>query len=489
MKGLVNSPSALQFACSSGNCTWSEFSALGICSKCTDVTGESERFLYQTITFNLTGLDPSEYEFDGSPGDCETWKYITPSKQVIRMQVGCSFRFRANPYYCEKQSSSSSHSTESLGAVDESIVKVNSSAIASLAARMPIETSFTGPELTTGVVPTTPAISAINPRSASALSATTASLHNLGKTIPYRIGVLASEFYEPDLCSYTIRQLPTSVAGNATYPEYNATKPDGGILKFAIAQMSVTKKDITGRIAGEPNITECELRWCEKVFSDVKVVSGHQSHPREHLYANSIKVNGGLKPPHITNRPLDESQLKEKVGYWMSWAHIRNDTSDISIPKAWDYMVKELQFAPPADEDTGFGPAAVLTGSDGIHKVFDNIAEALTHEMYILEGHIEQTGKAYSQEVFIRVRWEWAIFPIILDLLGVIFLASNVWINSRDGVYLWKSSLLPLLFHGLEGWGHDALDFNEQSEMEKKAKKMYAKLKRSDMGSTKLVKT
>lgn len=488
MKGLVNSPSALQFVCSSGNCTWSEFSALGICSKCTDVTGESERFLYQTITFNLTSLDHLQYEFDGPPGDCETWKFITPSKQVIRMQVGCSFRFRANPYYCEKQSSSSSHSTESLEAVDESIVKVNSSAVASLAARMPIETSFTEVGLTTEVIPTSAAISTINPRSASALSATTASLHTLIKRPPFALTLADSGFSTPDLCSYTIRQLPTSVAGNATCPEYNTTKPDGGILKFAIAQMSVTNKNITGRIAGEPNITECELSWCEKVFSDVKVVSGHHTHPRGYLYANYTKVNGDLKPPNITNRPLDESQLREDVGYWKSLAFVRNETSNISIPKAWGYMAKELQFAPPADEDTGFGPATVLTGPDGIHQVFDNIAEAMTREMYIGPGSTKQAGKANSQEVYIRVQWEWAIFPMVLVLFGVIFLASNVWINSRDGVYLWKSSLLPLLFHGLQGWEHCDLDLNELADMEHKAKKMYAKLDKIDMGSTNLVK-
>lgn len=152
-------------------------------------------------------------------------------------------------------------------------------------------------------------------------------------------------------------------------------------------------------------------------------------------------------------------------------------------------MADQMTFTIAAGGENKFGPASVVADSTNISTVFENIAEAMTRQLFIGTGSIKQPGTAYVQEVFVVVRWKWAILPMVLVLLGAVFLAINLWINSRDGVFLWKSSLLPLLFHGLEGWDQDVLDVNENLDMTARAKSMYARLERDDMGSTKLVNT
>ncbi|KAF2138173.1 uncharacterized protein K452DRAFT_198829, partial [Aplosporella prunicola CBS 121167] len=81
---------------------------------------------------------------------------------------------------------------------------------------------------------------------------------------------------------------------------------------------------------------------------------------------------------------------------------------------------------------------------------FESIAESLTNQLFLGPDGVDQPGIAYSNETYVVVRWEWAIFPVLLVLIGAIFLIANLWINGHHRVPLWKSSLLPLLFHGLE---------------------------------------
>lgn len=195
-----------------------------------------------------------------------------------------------------------------------------------------------------------------------------------------------------------------------------------------------------------------------------------------------------IGPINITNRDLSESDLERNVGYWKSWVEGgRLNISD--IPDAWRFVADQMTFAVAAESHLKFGPVSVISEAANTLKVFENIAEAMTRQLYISNSSSQQPGHAYVEEVFVVVRWEWAVLPTILVLLGLIFLAGNVWINNRDGVFLWKSSLLPLLFHGLDGFDAETLDVNENSEMSETATSMYARLDTNETGSTKLVST
>lgn len=60
------------------------------------------------------------------------------------------------------------------------------------------------------------------------------------------------------------------------------------------------------------------------------------------------------------------------------------------------------------------------------------------------------TGKAYSNIVFVDVRWEWMTFPLALLLLSIVFLvATIVKISDSTTAGLWKTSAMPNLICGL----------------------------------------
>jgi len=59
-------------------------------------------------------------------------------------------------------------------------------------------------------------------------------------------------------------------------------------------------------------------------------------------------------------------------------------------------------------------------------------------------------GTAWTDVVFICVRWLWLIFPASLVLLFCISLVATIWASSIRGLKAWKTWMLPVLYTRLE---------------------------------------
>ncbi|KAJ6021486.1 hypothetical protein N7540_006990 [Penicillium herquei] len=85
----------------------------------------------------------------------------------------------------------------------------------------------------------------------------------------------------------------------------------------------------------------------------------------------------------------------------------------------------------------------------GLETVMANIASsvsALAREM----SNNPIYGIVTTQDSFVTVRWQWLTLPAVLLVAGSLLLIITALASSRRGVRIWKSSTLPLLFHGLE---------------------------------------
>ena len=124
-----------------------------------------------------------------------------------------------------------------------------------------------------------------------------------------------------------------------------------------------------------------------------------------------------------------------------------------------------------------------------LDKMFRNISESLT-------THIRQngnqnhsdpaTGDVTRADACLQVRWVWLTFPTALLLCTVLFFVVVV-IKTRpagERAQIWKSSPLPLIFHGLEERHYkDSNDsFDEKKDMERLAQKLTVKLAHTKNG-------
>ena len=85
----------------------------------------------------------------------------------------------------------------------------------------------------------------------------------------------------------------------------------------------------------------------------------------------------------------------------------------------------------------------------GLDHVVGNLAASLT-SLAVKHGNETVKGAVERSETYVLVRWAWLALPISLEAMGVTLLLGTVLYTYRRKAPLWKESLLPLLYHGLE---------------------------------------
>ncbi|RDW93037.1 DUF3176 domain-containing protein [Aspergillus mulundensis] len=119
----------------------------------------------------------------------------------------------------------------------------------------------------------------------------------------------------------------------------------------------------------------------------------------------------------------------------------------------------------------------------GLQPVMHNIAASFTRAA-LLANNASTTnyGTVYSYRVYVCVEWIWTVFPVALVVLGACFLVITILINKRQRLRLWKSSVLAVLFHGLDSMPETVGDdyFATASSMEQTAKGLEVRLETVD---------
>ena len=116
----------------------------------------------------------------------------------------------------------------------------------------------------------------------------------------------------------------------------------------------------------------------------------------------------------------------------------------------------------------------------GLNYVVESVAASLT--MLALElDNKTVTGNVTTAEPYVLVQWTWLTLPFALEVTGIALFAATIVLSKRLQVQLWRSSTLPLLYHGLEE--HKLPDFRvpaSLSEMEELSRKTDVKLTSSN---------
>ena len=85
----------------------------------------------------------------------------------------------------------------------------------------------------------------------------------------------------------------------------------------------------------------------------------------------------------------------------------------------------------------------------GLQFTMEQIAASLT-KVGLDTSNETVTGNMTTAEVYVHVQWVWLSLPIVLELIGIVFLAVVITLGRKHNASLWKCSLLPLVFHSLE---------------------------------------
>lgn len=123
--------------------------------------------------------------------------------------------------------------------------------------------------------------------------------------------------------------------------------------------------------------------------------------------------------------------------------------------------------------------------STGLDQVTTRIANSLT-KLALDKSNFTITGTMSHTKTFVAVRWKWITLPAAVVLLSLAFLLTTILTNSRQKrLALWKSSVLPFLYHGIDS-GRVSIPDGEKvavvSAMEVDAKGAKVQLEESERG-------
>jgi hypothetical protein len=96
-----------------------------------------------------------------------------------------------------------------------------------------------------------------------------------------------------------------------------------------------------------------------------------------------------------------------------------------------------------------FGAAFDRVIDYGLAPLLSDIAAVLTK--YTLQtSNVNAGGTVMISQAFVKVSWKWLTFPSVLLVAGFIFWIVTVMKNGQHRLGLWKSSILPMLYHSAE---------------------------------------
>jgi hypothetical protein len=171
----------------------------------------------------------------------------------------------------------------------------------------------------------------------------------------------------------------------------------------------------------------------------------------------------------------------------------RNETGctfgDASIPCAGPRNISGMVIGnsslldETSQNPTTFSPAVteLLFNSPNLGELFQNIADSITNEMRKnADNQTPLTGHLGTVRTVIDVRWAWIAFPAFLVIASLGFFLLSMIESSRHKAPLWKSSILAVLYHGIEEKARSTVQSAEKaSEMERESEEFNVQLRRS----------
>lgn len=168
--------------------------------------------------------------------------------------------------------------------------------------------------------------------------------------------------------------------------------------------------------------------------------------------------------------------------------------SDFDHGAIADFVSSMFNFSYGTD-DSGYTIGPAFEWGTNVSAVVANITAAMTDVVRTGQNYTLAQGVVWGQQTVIEIQWAWLSLPIALVLISTALLVFTMASTHRSRVPLWKSSVLPLMYHGVQDWDEDDRQellegmWEQKGEMESRAKLVNVRLGRVAQGGTMLTKS
>ena len=274
-------------------------------------------------------------------------------------------------------------------------------------------------------------------------------------------------------------ELPTDIVWPLTPYWFAGNEVYAGVRGplIAIAHAQLDRPHLAPTIESSPDsdfkidkVTECALSLCVKTYN-LSVSSGTPavdvlSVDYGELFNKSIEDY-----PRPYNNGVDAVTCWKPSGANPNLIQLHNDfrwadTAEFSFcpvedyifdvqeqlkaysSSPWTWLTEDRRWEAPAGYSIS-GANFIQILDSGLEATVQKMADSLTR-LALDSSDKTVNGTVEVSEVYVAVNWAWITFPVIVLALGILFLVSTIVATKNQNFGLWKSAILPVLYHGLD---------------------------------------
>lgn len=261
----------------------------------------------------------------------------------------------------------------------------------------------------------------------------------------------------------------TMLNSTASTPVETNNMSEANIVNVSILRVQSSPRTNIG-LPDDAEIHECALQWCTRTYGAVPS-AGLATKSRlvrsDPLFWNELKRIDLLQYYEIGSRDSEQQKYLLNVVDMIGTEHILSSLFSTS-------MASQLS---RVSVDEGFSISRTLYKTSNLSTTFETVATSMTNRLRSGRNLTEVSGQAWGNETYIEVDWPWIALPSALILLTAVLLVTSALLSRREKLWLWKSSLLPYLFYGLEREVIDNANLNGKvSQLDDVANSTNAKL-------------
>lgn len=267
-----------------------------------------------------------------------------------------------------------------------------------------------------------------------------------------------------------------ATAASGFLPPVSSSEFGDSLLNFSIIRGPRENQD--GDVVRQSSAAQCSLFWCVNTYS-ARVKNGQ-------LEETLLKTFHDNATNWLTGRTMNARRLelippsqyvpssKFIVGYIASQGLTSWLAPKLSFSNSLAAFVDEGMLSTGADSSSNITSAQQIETVDtmrifrdapSLDGLFSTLAKAMTTQIRNVEPTFQNDSNGYIppvagigpangtstfNEVVVAVRWKWLSFPGTILGLTALCLALTILETARHTTKVWKSSPIPLLFHGLE---------------------------------------
>ncbi|PLB45821.1 hypothetical protein P170DRAFT_253033 [Aspergillus steynii IBT 23096] len=148
---------------------------------------------------------------------------------------------------------------------------------------------------------------------------------------------------------------------------------------------------------------------------------------------------------YLGSNKTASTEAESKKGHGVRAVHVRAHLQCLYLE--WCFFATELTVCPIKPGDAQYFTGLLTSRSPYKQLVYSSTAYRTKYALTTNDSSFIH-GTVFVPEASVAVIWPFLTLPAVVLVLGFAFFYTTMFLNKKGQASLWKSSLLPLLFHG-----------------------------------------